>query len=272
MPSPRAIAAETVAELAAHLPEVAALADDRRQLAEAVVYRGVMRQLLRDVWEVDNHADAPSDALLQSIDPEALRHDPTGRTVTADTDTPHWREWHPGLDNDGRTLGAVLATMPGFPDDAVPVLVRLFENPASPVALAGACTLAQHDAIHVLVGRGLVDQDEAFVIGFTAGAAVGLTQAMVEAYRVALSSYAEPYRIVGRDLLAFDLGVQAGRVAASRDVHAIDVDTWAGRPLGEVREALGIEVDVLRGFYRLEQRVIPRTPASLRLPVGADPA
>ena len=268
MPSPRAIAAETVAELAAHLPEVEALADDRRQLAEAVVYRGVMRQLMRDVWEVDNHADAPAEALLRSIDPEAVRHDPTGRPVTANTGTPHWREWHPGLDNGDHALGAVLATLPGFPADAVPVLVRLFENPASPIALAGACTLAQHDAVHVLVGRGLVDQDEAFVIGFTAGAASDLTQAMVEAYRVALSSYAEPYRIVGRDLLAFDLGIQAGRVAAGRDLHAIDVDAYADQRLDAVREALGIDVEVLRGFYRLEQRIIPGTPASLRLPTG----
>ncbi len=268
MPSPRAIAAETVAELAAHLPAVDTLAPDARRLAEAVVYRGVMRQLLRDIWEVDNHADDPAEALLRSIDPDVIRRDPAGRPVTADTATPHWREWHPGLDNDDQTLGAVLATLPGFEAEAVPVLVRLFENPASPIALAGACTLAQHDAVHVLIGRGLVDQDEAFVIGFTAGAAADLSQADVEAYRVALSSYAEPYRIGGRDLLAFDLGIQAGRVAASRDLHAIDVEAYAGLPLGQAREQLGIDTDVLRGFYRLEQRVIPGTPASLRLPTG----
>ena len=268
MPSPRAIAAETVSELAAHLPAVGELGPDDRRLAEAIVYRGVMRQLLRDIWEVDNHTDGPSEALLRSIDPDAVQRDPEGRPVTANTATPHWREWHPGLDNDGQTLGEVMATLPGFPADAVPALVRLFENPASPVALAGACTLPQHDAIHVLVGRGLVDQDEAFVIGFTAGADSTLGQADVEAYRVALSSYAEPFRIVGRDLLAFDLGVQAGRVAAGRDLHALDVDAYAGLPLGEARRRLGVDPDVLRDFYRLEQRVIPGTPASLRLPTG----
>ena len=267
MPSPHTIASETLSELAAHLSVVAALGPDERRLAEAVVYRGVMRQLLRDIWEVDNHDGSPREALLGLLDADALRRDPTGRPVTADTATVHWREWHPGLDNDDLTLGSVLTTLPGLPADQVPALVRLFENPASPVALAGACTLEQHDAIHVLVGRGLVDQDEAFVIGFTAGAATGLTADHAEAYRLALSSYAEPYRVRGRDLLAFDLGLQAGRVSAGRDVHGIDVAASLDVELGALRRRLGIDVEALRGFYRLEQRVIPGTPASLRLPV-----
>jgi hypothetical protein len=92
----------------------------------------------------------------------------------------------------------------------------------SPLALTGACTLEQHDAIHVLLGRGLVDQDEAFTIGFTAGTSKEmLTEPEKDAYRVALQAYEEPYRIKGQDLLAFDLGVKAGTIIPCTRIHEV---------------------------------------------------
>ena len=48
-------------------------------------------------------------------------------------------------------------------------LVWLIENPKSPFHLHGATTLHDHDHIHVLLGRGQANDDEAFVIGFTMG-------------------------------------------------------------------------------------------------------
>ena len=48
-------------------------------------------------------------------------------------------------------------------------LVWLIENPKSPFHLHGAVTLHDHDHIHVLLGRGQANDDEAFVIGFTMG-------------------------------------------------------------------------------------------------------
>ena len=268
MPSPLDIAKETLEQLEAQLPELSRLSLEQHRLAEGVLHRGVMRQLLRDIWEVDNCSGDPREALLRLLDPETLNTDATGARRRSNLGTPHWREWYPGLHHAaGTKLGRVMDTLPGFSAEQVPALVRLFENPSSPVALVGACTLEQHDAIHVLLGRGLVDQDEAFVIGYTAGAGTGLTDEHVEAYRVGLSSYAEPYTIKGRDLLAFDLGVQAGRVGGAQDLHEIEVDDCRGEPVDELRRRLKIDLESLVGFYRLEQRVIPGTPASLRLPV-----
>lgn len=270
MPTPWEIAQETLAQLIDELPALASLSAAERERAEAVLQRGVMRQLLRDIWEVDNYSGEARHALLKLIDREAMLTDPSGTLVVANDRTLHWREWYPGLSNDDETLGAVLDRLPGFTAEQVPALVRLFENPASPVALLGACTLEQHDAIHVLIGRGLVDQDEAFVIGFTAGAVDGITDVQLEAWRTGLASYVEPYLITGSDLLAFDLGAQAGKVSRASNIHEIDVAAHRDTPLGELREQLGIDPSILRDFYRLEQRVIPGTPASLRLPVVGD--
>src|SRR6056297_825277 len=82
-----------------------------------------------------------------------------------------WDEWNPGLDTDDMTLRAVLDTLPAAAAEDVPEIIRKYENPESPDALPGAIALARHDCIHVLLGRGLHVQDEAFVIGATMGAA-----------------------------------------------------------------------------------------------------
>jgi hypothetical protein len=81
------------------------------------------------------------------------------------------RDWDPGLDNDGLTLCSVYDGMPKDGADAVPWYVRLLENPRSPVALPGAIDLFGHDCLHIVLGRGLLAQDEAFVIGYTMGSA-----------------------------------------------------------------------------------------------------
>ena len=92
----------------------------------------------------------------------------------------NWDEWSPGLDTDDMTIAEVLAPMPAAEAGDVPEIIRKYENPESPDALPGAIHLNRHDCIHVLLGRGLHVQDEAFIIGVTMGAASDLTDADVE--------------------------------------------------------------------------------------------
>jgi hypothetical protein len=77
--------------------------------------------------------------------------------------------WNPGLDNAYRSLGSIYQSMPGDVASAIPWYVRLLEHPSSPLALGGAVDLRGHDCVHILLGRGLLQQDEAFVLGFTMG-------------------------------------------------------------------------------------------------------
>ncbi len=46
-------------------------------------------------------------------------------------------------------------------------IVKTFENPKSPIALPGKISLHNHDCIHIILGKGITPEDEAFVIGFT---------------------------------------------------------------------------------------------------------
>ena len=180
-------------------------------------------------------------------------------------DTPFWSRWYPGLETDELTVGDVLDTMPGLSSEDIPAIIRAFESPDSPLKLPGACTLEQHDVLHVLLGRGLVDQDEAFVLGFTALADPQFTTEDMERYKFAFSLYPEPFCIRGCDLIAFELGIQAAQRMTLKNLMELDVEAVRSRQIGPLRLEMGIDKEVLFDIYEEEQRRIP-TPWSKRLP------
>jgi hypothetical protein len=181
-----------------------------------------------------------------------------------------WHEWFPGLDNDDMTMREVLATLPAAPPGAIPWIVRLFENPTGWLRLHGAVDLAHHDMIHVLLGRGLLGQDEAFVIGFTMGSTKAVSWPEERWFKFAASHlYPEPYRMPQKILAAYDLGLEAGREMGVRNVHLALRDDMLDRPLGETRRALAIDTRRLRQFFARERAALPGTASSLRLPAEA---
>jgi hypothetical protein len=214
-------------------------------------------------------AHAPDrEGVLTRFDAQAALELPAGATKTSDTQTSDWWEWFPGLDNDARTLREVLAELPAAPATAIPWIVRLFENPVGWLRLHGAIHLKDHDMIHVLLGRGLLDQDEAFVIGFTMGSTKAVSWAERAWFRFVVSRlYPEPYRISQRMLAAYDLGLEAGRELDVKDLHRVLRDDMLDRPLGAVRRELGIDSRRLREFYARERIALPGTLASSRLPL-----
>jgi hypothetical protein len=190
-----------------------------------------------------------------------------GDAAAATAPAATWRTWCPGLDNDDRTLRDVLATLPAAPPQAIPWIVRLFENPRGWLHLHGAVDLRRHDMIHVVLGRGLLAQDEAFVIGFTMGATKAVTGFEAGVFKMIASRvYPHPYRIPWRTLAAFDLGLEAGRDLAAKNLHRRLDDVMLDWPLGETRRSLGIDTERLRDFYARERRALPDTAASRRLP------
>ena len=216
-------------------------------------------------------AHAPDrEGVLTRFDAQAALELPTGSMQTSDTRTSAWWEWFPGLDNGDRTLRAVLAELPAAPATAIPWIVRLFENPEGWLRLHGAIHLKDHDMVHVLLGRGLLDQDEAFVIGFTMGSTKAVLWPERAWFRFVVSNlYPEPYRISRRMLAAYDIGLEAGRDLGVKDLHRALRDDMLDRPLGAVRRELGIDTQRLREFYARERAALPGTLASSRLPLDA---
>ena len=206
-------------------------------------------------------------------------------------------DWNPGLLHDELVLADVLGSLPGYGPGDVPYVIRLFENPSSRWALPGAITLARHDVMHAALGRGVDNEDEAFVVGYTMGASDGVENAMTRLMRatawpmrgatqaqrnrhlrdrqialyefVARRIYRGAARFSQTDLIAFRLGLDQGEQARVRNLEDLPMETWGERTLGEVRRAPGIDRNRLEAVYRVE-RTFACTSASGRLDTGPE--
>jgi len=206
-------------------------------------------------------------ATSQLANPEPLFLDPHGHRIDSDTKTKYWGHWYPGLANDQTPLDELIASLPGASDVEIPEIVRQLENPSSPVALPGAVTLGRHDVIHILLGRGLLDQDEAFVLGFTMGNDSKYRDADGDLMRQALEHwYPEPFRILGNKLQIFELGVQTGRSMGIPDIAHFPIEELRSQSVGQARQELKISVEQLREIYAQEKMLNPKSLESGRLP------
>lgn len=185
----------------------------------------------------------------------------------------NWDEWNPGLDTDEMTLADVLASMPAAEADEVPEIIKKYENPESPDALPGAITLRRHDCIHVLLGRGLHVQDEAFVIGATMGAASDITGEIVEFFiNVSTTEYPKHWRFEAEHIPSYRLGVGFGMDnLKAKDLHliALEEDPWQSMTVRAARRELGIVKEELRAYFRKAELLVPGTRATRRLDTSA---
>lgn len=178
----------------------------------------------------------------------------------------HWRHWNPGLDNDHKTLDEVLETLPAAPPEAIPLIIRIVENPSSKIALPGAISLERHDAVHVLLGRGLTTQDEAFVIGFTMGATQKLKRWQEHVFEFAATKlYPKPYTFTKDDLISWRLGVDEGRRQGKLKLEDFPFERAGHLRLGDLRKMVGINTHQLRAVNRKMQVIRPDGPATGRL-------
>ena len=88
----------------------------------------------------------------------------------------------------------------------IPFVIWLLENPNSLLALPGKISLRHHD-IHILLGKGISPQDEAFVIGFTMGNDLNNNKLHLLIYKLsARFFYPYTYHFSTLNIKSFDLG------------------------------------------------------------------
>jgi hypothetical protein len=182
------------------------------------------------------------------------------RAREVDTD-PKLLDWFVPLSCADRTLREACATLGaiGLKQSDIPYIVRVVENPAFDLPLVdvfhGATSLQTHDYLHVILGRGLLPKDEAFVIGFTMGSTdkVGATEEFLFGL-FAKHLYPREYRFTDDDFRVFKDAVRLGFISDCRSLCEIDYADYLDLPLGEIRRALGIETSLLRAYYAIEQR------------------
>ena len=183
-----------------------------------------------------------------------------------------WREWRVPLSAARRTLREAYETLRpyGLDQREVPLIIQLVENPKYDVPgielFPGAVDLRTHDLIHIVLGRGLLLKDEAFVIGFTMGSTdrIGATEERLYQF---FARYVFPsgYRFGEEETRVFKDAVRLGYVSDARSLAEVNYDALLDLTLGRIRAELGIEEDLLRAYYAIEKRRYPNSPESQRL-------
>lgn len=182
------------------------------------------------------------------------------------------RHWCIPLSRGGETLGEAYAGLSTFglkPDD-IPFLIRLIENPEFDFpgldVFHGATDLRTHDYIHMLLGRGLLPKDEAFVLGFTMGSTDRVGRTEEQLYTLcARYLFPKRYRFDDEDVRVFRDAVRLGFISDCMSLATVCYEDYLDLPLAEVRREIGIEEDLLRAYYRVEQRRYPHSFESQRL-------
>ena len=180
--------------------------------------------------------------------------------------------WHVPLSHATQTLRTAHADLQalGLKQADVPFLVQLIENPKYDFPgidlFHGATDLLAHDRIHILLGRGLLPKDEAFVIGFTMGSTdqVGVSEERLYGL-FAKYLYPREYRFDDDDLRVFRDAVRLGFVSDCVALDRVDFEPLLDLPLREARARLGIEDDLLRAYFAIEKRRYPNSRESQRL-------
>lgn len=126
--------------------------------------------------------------------------------------------------------------------------------------------LHQHDCIHILLGRGLLEIDEVFTTGFSMGSVMKVkdTEQSVYAF-VAKHIYPNVYKFTDQELALFKDAIRLAYISNCSALDRFNFSEWLEHPIGTIRDAVGIEEELFRAYYAVEQRKYPQSYASQRL-------
>jgi len=149
----------------------------------------------------------------------------------------------------------------------VPLIIRITENPDYDIGLfPGAVSLYAHDCIHILLGRGVLPKDEAFVIGFTMGSTGKVTPSKERIFcTIAKHLYPEGYKFTDEELSVYKMGLCLARNMGCKDLSRTNFKKYTNYRIPTIRKRLGIDLKTLRYYYYLEKQMFPDSPESQRL-------
>jgi len=183
-----------------------------------------------------------------------------------------YKKWHIPLSAGAVNVSDALASLKrlGAPQEDIPLIVKLLENPDYKIPgftlFHGAVDLHTHDYIHILLGRGLMPKDEAFTIGFTMGSTNEVT-ALEEELFCAINKHFYPkvYRFGDEEIAIFKDAVRLGKISNCRRLDQVSYSQFDDGSVAAMRQALGVEEDLLRAYFRIEQTRYSHAMESQRL-------
>lgn len=183
-----------------------------------------------------------------------------------------WRDWHLPLSRGDVTLGQGMDDLAvvGADQDEIPMIVQLVENPRFDIPgldlFHGAVDLTNHDAIHLLLGRGLLQKDEAFVIGYTMGSTRKVNNVEETLFTlIARHIYPGIFRFEPDDVRVFRDAVRLAWISECQRLDRIDFTAYRNHTLSDLRQLLGVDDGLLRAYYAVEGKRFLSAKESARL-------
>jgi len=185
----------------------------------------------------------------------------------------HVKKWFIPLSSDSMTLREGMEEMSkiALKQGDIPLLVKLVENPDYDFLpgfdiFSGATGLETHDYIHLVLGRGVLPKDEAFILGFTMGSTnrVGVIE---EKLYGLFTQYLYPkhYQFSKSDFEVYKDAVRLGYISDCEPLDKIDYPSLLDYSLADVRKKIGVEAALLEAYYSIEAARYPESFESQRL-------
>jgi hypothetical protein len=183
-----------------------------------------------------------------------------------------WKKWVINLSEEDMTVREALEFQmkAGSADQVnIPLIVKLIENPRYNIPYItifdGAVNLYEHDIIHVLLGRGMLQKDEAFIIGFTMGSSNKMSTLQKRFYTlIAKFLYPKYYKFNCEDVEVFKKGAHLGYVSDCTPLNEVNYKELMDLTIKEAREKVGLDVDLLKAYYKSEKLKYSNDLASQR--------
>lgn len=184
----------------------------------------------------------------------------------------HYSDWFIPLSEDDLTLGKARDSLKqlGARKEEIPLIVKLAENPAFSIPgltlFHGAADLDTHDCIHIILGRGLLPEDEAFTIGYTMGSTKRVSTSEATLFElITRYLYPETYRFRDRDITIFYSALKLAEASNCVALDRVEYTKLIDKTLQQVRCKLRINKNIIRGYYQTEKTLYPDSKASRRL-------
>ena len=183
-----------------------------------------------------------------------------------------YEDWHIPFSRDDLTLGQARASLAalGAKQEEIPLMIQLVENPRFDIPgvdiFHGAVDLKTHDCIHIILGRGLLPKDEAFVIGFTMGSTNKVTTLEENLYAwFSKHLYPKVYQFDDEAIRIFKDATKLGYISDCDPLDEVDYGKYTDWTLRDIRRDIHLEPDLILAYFRVEQKRYPASKASQRL-------
>ncbi|HEU0011999.1 MAG TPA: hypothetical protein VFT34_19450 [Verrucomicrobiae bacterium] len=183
-----------------------------------------------------------------------------------------YKDWHIPFAQDDISLREAHASLSalGAKQEDIPLMVQLVENPRFDIPgieiFHGAVDIKTHDSIHIILGRGLLAKDEAFVIGFTMGSTNKVTTLEENLYAlISKHLYPKVYQFDDEAIRIFKDATKLGYISDCQPLDKIDYNRYLDWKLRDIRRDINLEGDLILAYYRIEQKRHPKSKASQRL-------